>query len=180
MQVNAPDRDQLRTLAELRLDRPVVLSLYLNLDPSEFATPPARKTSVRSLIDAAERRLREQNGLEQDDRADQAQHALLDEVTQGQSLALVLPCDRDHQTQVGVDHPLLGREIAALDALGELDLIGSGQQRVPARFVEEELEGILELRRSGLARLRRLRRTDQLISGRRDSFALIVRNLSKV
>src|ERR671910_30239 len=69
MQVNAPDRDQLRTLAELRLDRPIVLSLYLNLDPSEFATPPARKTSVRSLIDTAERRLREQNGLEQDDRA---------------------------------------------------------------------------------------------------------------
>jgi peptide chain release factor subunit 1 len=69
MQVNAPDRDQLRTLAELRLDRPVVLSLYLNLDPSEFATPPARKTSVRSLIDAAERRLREQNGLQDDDRA---------------------------------------------------------------------------------------------------------------
>ena len=56
MQVSAPDRDQLRHLAELRLDRPVVLSLYLNLDPSEFATPPARKTAVRSLIDEAERR----------------------------------------------------------------------------------------------------------------------------
>jgi peptide chain release factor subunit 1 len=69
MQVSAPDRDQLRSLAELRLDRPVVLSLYLNLDPSQFATPPARKTSVRSLIDAAERRLREGNGLSQDDKA---------------------------------------------------------------------------------------------------------------
>ena len=68
MQVNAPDRDQLRHLAELRLDRPVVLSLYLNLDPSEFATPPARRTAVRSLIDAAERRLREQNGLDHGDR----------------------------------------------------------------------------------------------------------------
>ena len=54
MQVSAPDRDQLRSLAELRLDRPVVLSLYLNLDPSQFATPPARKTSVRSLIDEAD------------------------------------------------------------------------------------------------------------------------------
>ena len=51
MQVSAPDRDQLRQLAELRLERPVVLSLYLNLDPSEFATPPARKTSIRSLVD---------------------------------------------------------------------------------------------------------------------------------
>jgi peptide chain release factor subunit 1 len=63
MQVSAPDRDQLRGLAELRLDRPVVLSLYLNLDPSQFATPPARKTSVRSLLDEAERRVRERNSL---------------------------------------------------------------------------------------------------------------------
>jgi peptide chain release factor subunit 1 len=67
MQASAPDRDQLRSLAELRLDRPVVLSLYLNLDPSQFATPPARKTAVRSLLDEAERRVRERNGLEHDD-----------------------------------------------------------------------------------------------------------------
>jgi peptide chain release factor subunit 1 len=68
MQVSAPDRDQLRSLAELRLDRPIVLSLYLNLDPSRFATPPAQKTSARSLIDEAERRLRERNGLSHEDR----------------------------------------------------------------------------------------------------------------
>ena len=69
MQVTAPDRDQLRRLAELRLDRPVVLSLYLDLDPSEFATPPARATAVRSLLDEADRRVRERNGLEHTDRA---------------------------------------------------------------------------------------------------------------
>jgi peptide chain release factor subunit 1 len=69
MQVSAPDRDQLRALAELRLDRPVVLSLYLNLDPSQFATPPARKSSIRSLLDEAERRVRERNALSHDDRA---------------------------------------------------------------------------------------------------------------
>jgi peptide chain release factor subunit 1 len=68
MQVSAPDRDQLRSLAELRLDRPVVLSLYLNLDPSQFATPPARKTSVRSLLDEAERRVRERNALAHEDK----------------------------------------------------------------------------------------------------------------
>jgi peptide chain release factor subunit 1 len=68
MQASAPDRDQLRALAELRLDRPVVLSLYLNLDPSQFATPPARKTAVRSLVDEAERRVRERNGLDHDDK----------------------------------------------------------------------------------------------------------------
>jgi hypothetical protein len=68
MQVSAPDRDQLRALAELRLDHPVVLSLYLDLDPSQFATPPARKSSIRSLIDDADRRVRERTGLSHEDR----------------------------------------------------------------------------------------------------------------
>src|ERR687893_37058 len=70
MQVTAPDRDELRRLSQVRLDRPVVLSLYLDLDPAEFATPPARATAVRSLLDEAERRLRERDGLEHQDKAD--------------------------------------------------------------------------------------------------------------
>jgi peptide chain release factor subunit 1 len=70
MQVSAPDRDELRRLAEVRLDRPVVLSLYLNLDPAEFATPPARATGVRSLLDEADRRLRELKDRPHDERMD--------------------------------------------------------------------------------------------------------------
>jgi peptide chain release factor subunit 1 len=70
MQVTAPDRDDLRRLAGVRLDRPIVLSLYLDLDPAQFATPPARATAVRSLLDEAERRLRERDGLPHEDRAD--------------------------------------------------------------------------------------------------------------
>jgi peptide chain release factor subunit 1 len=70
MQVTAPDRDELRRLAQVRLDRPVVLSLYLDLDPAQFATPPARATAVRSLIDEAERKLRERDGTPHQDRAD--------------------------------------------------------------------------------------------------------------
>jgi len=68
MQVTAPERDQLRRLAELRLDRPVVLSLYLDLDPSEFGTQPARATAVRSLLDEAERRVRDHDDLPHEDR----------------------------------------------------------------------------------------------------------------
>ena len=69
MQVSAPDRDQLRRLAELRLDRPVVLSLYLNLDPSRVrhAAGPQDRRCARSL-DEAERRLRDRNGLSHEDR----------------------------------------------------------------------------------------------------------------
>jgi hypothetical protein len=59
MQASALGSDELRRLAEVQLDRPVVLSLYLNLDPAEFATPPARATAVRSLLDEADRRVRE-------------------------------------------------------------------------------------------------------------------------
>ncbi|HLM09297.1 MAG TPA: Vms1/Ankzf1 family peptidyl-tRNA hydrolase [Thermoleophilaceae bacterium] len=47
----------------------MVLSLYLNLDPSEFATPPARATAVRSLLDEADRLLREGDRLSHEDRA---------------------------------------------------------------------------------------------------------------
>jgi peptide chain release factor subunit 1 len=70
MQVTAPDRDQLRRLSELRLERPVVLSLYLDLDPAQFATPPARATAIRSLLDEADRKLRDHNGLSHEDRTD--------------------------------------------------------------------------------------------------------------
>jgi peptide chain release factor subunit 1 len=70
MQVMAPDRDELRRLAEVRLDRPVVLSLYLDLDPTEFATPPARATAVRSLLDEADRQVRDHRDLPHGERMD--------------------------------------------------------------------------------------------------------------
>jgi peptide chain release factor subunit 1 len=70
MQVSAPDRDELRRLAQIRLVRPLVLSLYLDLDPAQFATPPARATGVRSLLDEADRKLRDHDGLSHQDRAD--------------------------------------------------------------------------------------------------------------
>ena len=47
-------------------DRPVVLSLYLDLAPAEFATHPARSTAVRSLLDEARKKI-ESAELEQND-----------------------------------------------------------------------------------------------------------------
>jgi hypothetical protein len=41
----------------------------------------------------------------------------------GEALALVAAGVRDDEAQVRVDHALLGLEVAALDALGELDLL---------------------------------------------------------
>ena len=76
------------------------------------------------------------------DGADQAEDALLDEVQEGQPGALVLLGDRDHEPQVRVDHAVLGVEVAALDALGEVDLLGRRQQPVAADLVQEELQGV--------------------------------------
>ena len=69
-------------------------------------------------------------------------HALLDQVEQRHAVALVALRDRDDEAQVGVDHPLLGRAVAALHALCERDLVGCGQQRVPADLVQEQLQRV--------------------------------------
>ena len=50
---------------------------------------------------------------------------------------LVAPGDRDDEAQVVVDEPLLGGEVAALDALGQLELLGSGEQPEAPGFPEE-------------------------------------------
>jgi peptide subunit release factor 1 (eRF1) len=63
MQTNELSLDLLRRLADLRPDGACVLSLFLNLDPSEFGTPAARATEVRALIDAAERQVRQDDHL---------------------------------------------------------------------------------------------------------------------
>src|SRR5205807_10364111 len=52
------------------------------------------------------------------DGADQAEHSLLHQILHRQAVALVAPRLRDDQPQVGIDHPLLRLDAAALDALG--------------------------------------------------------------
>ena len=52
-------KQRLRELAGLRPDGHKVLSLYINLDPSEFPTQRDRKIEFESLLDTAERALRE-------------------------------------------------------------------------------------------------------------------------
>ena len=57
------------------------------------------------------------------DGADQPERSLLDEVQERQAAAEVALGDRHDEPQVGLDHVLLGRHVAALDALGEPDLL---------------------------------------------------------
>src|SRR3954462_6674256 len=55
MQTNELRADRLRELATLRPEGARVLSVFLNLDPAEFAEPPARASEIRSVLDAARR-----------------------------------------------------------------------------------------------------------------------------
>jgi hypothetical protein len=76
------------------------------------------------------------------DRPDQPEHSLLNEVLHRQAVALVAPGLGDDQPQVRIDHSLLGGQVAALDPLGQLDLLGGGEQRVRAGIAQEQFERI--------------------------------------
>ena len=62
-------RDHLRRLAQIKPERGRVLSVILNLDPAEFATPPARSTAVTSVLTQAAHRIEEADGLDHDERS---------------------------------------------------------------------------------------------------------------
>src|SRR5204863_8511448 len=90
------------------------------------------------------------------DRAVEAERPLLNQVQERHAEAAVALRDRDDETQVGLDHPPLGGDVAALDRLRERDLLGRGQQLVAADVRQEELQAVgradqnLRLRVEGL------------------------------
>src|SRR5215211_6425011 len=104
-------------------------------------------------------------------RADQPERALLDQVQERQALVAVVLGDRDHQAQVGLDHLLLGVEVAALDAAGEVDLLLRREQPDLADVLQEQLKGVgrhvrLEVQlRLGLAPLALVRGPLDLLLG---------------
>ena len=59
MQTNQLSPDTLRRLAELRPEEGKVISIYLNLDPTEFANATARSTAINSVLDEASRAARD-------------------------------------------------------------------------------------------------------------------------
>ncbi len=67
---------------------------------------------------------------------------LLDQVEERQPLVPVALRDRDDEAQVRLDHLLLGTVVAALDALGELDLLGCSEQVDLADVLQEELQRV--------------------------------------
>jgi peptide chain release factor subunit 1 len=56
-------RDRLRRLAEVRPEQARVLSVFIDLDPTRFATPPARATQITSLLSEGRRRIEEETDV---------------------------------------------------------------------------------------------------------------------
>jgi hypothetical protein len=59
---------RLRALAAVHPDEGRVLSVFLNLDPTEFATPSARSSAVTSVMTAAAHKVEAKEGLTHDER----------------------------------------------------------------------------------------------------------------
>ena len=59
MHSNQLTEDSLRSLSEVEADEPVVISLFFDLDPAEFATAPARASQVTSLLSELDALLRD-------------------------------------------------------------------------------------------------------------------------
>src|ERR1700759_3243530 len=61
-------QELLRALAAVHPDQGRVLSVFLNLDPTQFATPPARSSAITSVMTAAAHKVDEAEDLTHDDR----------------------------------------------------------------------------------------------------------------
>jgi peptide chain release factor subunit 1 len=68
MAANTMTRDRLRRLADVKPERGRVLSVFLNLDPTQFATPAARSTAITSVLTEAAHRAESAEGLDHDER----------------------------------------------------------------------------------------------------------------
>lgn len=67
MQLNDVTPERLRRLAETSGGGRTVISAFLDLDPREFGTAPARSSAIRSLLSEADREVRDCEGLSHDE-----------------------------------------------------------------------------------------------------------------
>ena len=106
MAVTTITRSRLRSLADVHPERGRVLSVFLNLDPSEFATPKARSSAVTSVMTDAAHRVDEADGLDHEERE-----------------ALRQDIERVRETLTSSDIAGNGTRAVAVYACGEVDLL---------------------------------------------------------
>jgi peptide subunit release factor 1 (eRF1) len=97
---------RLRALAEVRPERGRVLSVFLNLNPNEFASPPARASAITSVMTAAAHKVESKEGLSHEER-----------------MALKSDVERVRDVLAGSDLATNGTRGVAVYACQELDLL---------------------------------------------------------
>ena len=105
---------RLRAIAAVHPDQGRVLSVFLNLDPAEFATPTARSSAITSVMTAAAHKVEETDGLSPEERM-----ALRDDV------------ERVREVLIGSDIAANGTRAVAVYACGPEDLLEVVRLRRP-------------------------------------------------
>jgi peptide chain release factor subunit 1 len=119
MAVKTLTRGRLRRLADVHPDHGRVLSVFMNLDPSELPTPAARSSAVTSVLTEAARRVDQEDGLEPDERRalrtdlDRVREVLTGDVASNGTRAIaVFACQpADLLEVVALRHPLESRVV---------------------------------------------------------------------
>src|SRR3954452_9068581 len=119
MAANTIPRSRLRRLADVRPQHGRVLSVFLNLDPAEFATPPARASAITSIVTEASHRVDDARDLDHAERealkADVARmRAVLngDIASNGARAVAVYACQTEDLLEVvALRHPLDSRVV---------------------------------------------------------------------
>lgn len=125
MQTNQLSSNTLRRLAELRPQGGKVVSIYLNLDPTEFASAPARATAINSLLDEAARTAREESPQTRED-VDRMRALFKDFDFQGAHAVAVFACSAEDLLEViklprSVDSVVVIDESPYIEPLVEID-----------------------------------------------------------
>ena len=100
---------------QLALDAPDLAGALRDVDGKADRPAGVLEPTLDRLTDPQGRVRREAEALapvELLDRADEPQHPLLDQVAEGEALALIAARVGDHQAEVGVDHAFLGGKVA--------------------------------------------------------------------
>ncbi|TML06293.1 MAG: hypothetical protein E6G41_08150 [Actinobacteria bacterium] len=188
MQANEVTTERLRRLAQVRpRNGGKVLSVYVDLEPSEFATPPARATAITSVLDEAERELRDAASLEHEARAglksglERVRTFLEQEFDASGAHGVALFCDSGQdlfealKLPVGVGHKAVIDDAPFVEPLAGLDadsrflvvlcnrrvgrlLFGSADRMTEVARIESDVHG--QHRRGGLSQPRYERSVD--------------------
>src|SRR3954447_9123293 len=119
MAANTITRSRLRRLADVHPDRGRVLSVFMNLDPSELPTPAARSSAVTSILTEAARRVEDAGELDHDERRalrtdlERVREVLNGDIAgDGARGVAVFACDQEDLLEVvALRHPIESRVV---------------------------------------------------------------------